>query len=402
MTTQPMAPVDVAWLHIDGPVNLAQVTGIVLTRKPLDFTKVKAVFDARLRRYRRFRQRVVERGFPIATPCWEDMPDFVIEQKLHHFALPAPHDYAALVDLISDLAGTPLDHKRPLWHAHVVDGVDGGSALIIRFHHCMGDGTAMIGVIRHLFDTARAAAVVPAESLAGESAGAGRTEGSLAPALDAVAIAARKYGRRRVHLAYATFGRERVVQRDRVHRARPDQQRIGCVRRALVAVPAALHDEAQAVRAREVLGGHDVRGLLRRHREDAGRATPPVDPAGRLRARRLLADEVGVAQIAQGVSSDADPVALRKRLRFMGACARVHWKAGTQEGPRRGAPAPPMFKCSARHSRMVAPRKLVRPHVVHADRGVQARSIRPSGRETVRPSTSPPMTGIKDSTGRRP
>ena len=36
MTAQPMAPADVAWFHIDGPVNLAQVTGIVLTRKPLE------------------------------------------------------------------------------------------------------------------------------------------------------------------------------------------------------------------------------------------------------------------------------------------------------------------------------------------------------------------------------
>jgi len=186
-----MAPVDVAWLHIDGPVNLAQVTGIVLTRKPLDFAKVKAIYAARLTRFPRFRQRVVERGLPIAAPCWEDMPDFAIEQQLHHVALPAPHDQAALVDLISDLAATPLDRGRPLWQAHVVDGVDGGSALIMRIHHCVGDGTAMMAVIRHLFDATRAAAVVPAAATAPAFAGSARIENSIAYALDAIATPAR-------------------------------------------------------------------------------------------------------------------------------------------------------------------------------------------------------------------
>lgn len=191
MKTQPMAPVDVAWFHIDGPVNLAQVTGIALTRKPLDFAKVKTVFTARLGRFRRFRQRAVERGFPIATPCWEDMPDFAIEQQLHHVALPAPHDDAALADLISDLAGTPLDRERPLWEAHVVDGVGGGSALIMRIHHCVGDGTAMMAVIRELFDATRAAPVVPAAKAAPASAGSARIESPIAYARDAVAASAK-------------------------------------------------------------------------------------------------------------------------------------------------------------------------------------------------------------------
>ena len=186
-----MAPADVAWFHIDGPVNLAQVTGIVLTRKPLAFARVKAVFNARLARFRRFRQRVVERGFPIASPCWEDMPDFAIEQQLHHVALPAPHDQTALADLISDLAATPLDRERPLWQAHVVDGIDGGSALIIRIHHCLGDGTGMMAVVRHLFDATRNPPVAPPAAAAPASAGTARTDGAIAFGLDAIATAAR-------------------------------------------------------------------------------------------------------------------------------------------------------------------------------------------------------------------
>ena len=149
-----MTPVDAAWYHMDGPANLAMVTSVLLTKEPLDFDKVRAIYEERLIRFDRFRQRVVERGFPIATPHWEDMPHFDIDQHLHRIALPAPHDEAALKVLLADFASSPLDREQPLWQAHLVDGVDGGSALVTRFHHCIADGTAMMTLMQHLFDPA--------------------------------------------------------------------------------------------------------------------------------------------------------------------------------------------------------------------------------------------------------
>jgi len=47
MTTHPMSPVDAAWYHMDGPANLAMVTGIMLTKEPLDFKTVRAVYKRR-------------------------------------------------------------------------------------------------------------------------------------------------------------------------------------------------------------------------------------------------------------------------------------------------------------------------------------------------------------------
>jgi WS/DGAT/MGAT family acyltransferase len=94
----------------------------------------------------------VEPALPLGPPHWEDVPHFEVEQQLHHIALPAPHDEAALMELVSDLASTPLDRARPLWQVHVVDAVEGGSALVMRFHHCLGDGTAMMALSQQLFD----------------------------------------------------------------------------------------------------------------------------------------------------------------------------------------------------------------------------------------------------------
>src|SRR5664279_1239162 len=147
MTTHPMSPVDAAWYHMDGPANLAMVTGIMLTKERLDFKTVRGLYKRRWAGFDRFRQRVVERGFPMPIPQWEDMPNFDIDQHVHRIALPAPHDRAALRALINDIASSPLDHEQPLWQVHVIDNVEGGSALITRYHHCIGDGTAMLAVI---------------------------------------------------------------------------------------------------------------------------------------------------------------------------------------------------------------------------------------------------------------
>ena len=69
----------------------------------------------------------------------------------------------------------------------------------------------------------------------------------------------------------AALRHERVVQRDAVHRPRPDQQRVGRVRGALIAVPAALHDQPQVVLAREVDGRRRRRRRPRGDGIDAGR-----------------------------------------------------------------------------------------------------------------------------------
>ena len=191
MTTHPMSPVDAAWYHMDGPANLAMVTGILLTKERLDFKKVSALYKRRLVGFDRFRQRVVERGFPMSTPQWEDVSNFDIDQHLHHVALPLPRDHAALTALINDIASTPLDHEQPLWQVHVVDDFDGGSALIMRLHHCIGDGTAMMTVIQRLFDA------TPSASPRAASAGGAKVERELlgrllTPALDTIERAARK------------------------------------------------------------------------------------------------------------------------------------------------------------------------------------------------------------------
>jgi len=161
-STQPLDPVDAAWYHMDGPANPAVVTAVVQTARPIDFGKVRAAFEDRLLAFERFRQRVVERGIAFDTPHWEDVGDVDIDRHVHRAALPAPHDESALVDLVSELASRPLDHALPLWQVHVVERVGPGSAVVLRYHHCIGDGAAMMSVAERLFEHPRRRAGRPA------------------------------------------------------------------------------------------------------------------------------------------------------------------------------------------------------------------------------------------------
>ena len=183
MSRRSMSPGDAVWFHMDGPVNTAVITSILITKTPLDFEKVKRVYTHRLARFRRFSERVVEAGLPLPTPHWEAIPDFAIEQQMHHVALPPPGDDAALTDLISDIASTPMDHARPLWDVHVVDGVGAGSALITRMHHCIADGTANALIARTLFDTTPDGLLEPDAEPASTGAEAGTVEQLFAPML---------------------------------------------------------------------------------------------------------------------------------------------------------------------------------------------------------------------------
>lgn len=157
MARHSMSPVDAAWFHMDGPANPAVVTAIAITRRPLDIERVRRDFTRRLLRFDRFRQRVVESGLGLTTPEWDDVSDLDMALHVRHVALPAPGDEEALRTLVEDLASQPLDHERPLWQAHVVDNVGTGGALVMRYHHCIGDGRAMMLVASRLFAMPRSA-----------------------------------------------------------------------------------------------------------------------------------------------------------------------------------------------------------------------------------------------------
>jgi diacylglycerol O-acyltransferase / wax synthase len=157
-----LSSADTAWLHMDRPTNLMVINSVDLFDQPLDWDRVKEITQTRLvDRYPRFRQRVVESRLPLRAPRWEDDPDFALEHHMHHLALPAPGDRAALQELVGDLMTQPLDRNRPLWHTYMVDGFGDGAAIIHRMHHCIADGVALARVMLSMTDAQPDAGIGP-------------------------------------------------------------------------------------------------------------------------------------------------------------------------------------------------------------------------------------------------
>jgi WS/DGAT/MGAT family acyltransferase len=157
-----MSNADAAWLHMDRPTNLMVVNSLLWFDEPVDVDRVREILRSRLvEPFPRFRQLVTEPRVGIGVPSWEDDPNFDLDLHVHNLAVPAPGDKRALQALVSDLIVTRLDRRKPLWDWYLVDSFAGGMAMIVRIHHCIGDGIALSRVLLSLTDTHPDAGIAP-------------------------------------------------------------------------------------------------------------------------------------------------------------------------------------------------------------------------------------------------
>ncbi len=146
-----ISAVDTAWLRMDRPGNLMMICGVVLLGGHVPLRRLRHMLEQRFLTYARFRQRPVQYG---SIAFWEDDASFDIDRHVVGIALPREGGKRELQTLASRLAATPLDPAHPLWQYHLVEHYDGGSAIVMRMHHCYADGIALIGVLLSMTDSA--------------------------------------------------------------------------------------------------------------------------------------------------------------------------------------------------------------------------------------------------------
>ena len=152
-----MSKVDTAWLRMDSHSNLMMINGVWTLSPGITWDALCDRVQQRLLQYPRFRQRVVEDA---AGATWVEDRNFDIAAHVLREKLPHRQGHSmqrALQDRVGELAMQPLDTRRPLWQMHLIEdfvGDDGqpGSALIVRIHHCIADGIALISVTMSLVD----------------------------------------------------------------------------------------------------------------------------------------------------------------------------------------------------------------------------------------------------------
>jgi WS/DGAT/MGAT family acyltransferase len=152
--------VDTAWLRMDQPTNLMMIVGVWMFEGRLELDAVRRTVATRFLAFRRFGQCAVQDA---AGAWWQEPDSFDIADHVVSTRLPGRGGKRELERLVSELASTPLDPARPLWQFHVIDNYAGGSALVMRIHHCYADGIALVQVVLSMTgESAKASLKAPA------------------------------------------------------------------------------------------------------------------------------------------------------------------------------------------------------------------------------------------------
>jgi len=152
-----MSTVDTAWLRMDSDGNLMMIVAVLIFDRPLDMPRFRHAMETRFLKYSRFRSRVTR---DMTGSAWWQQEEIDLDYHIVRSSLPDAGkggNKKALERMVAELSGTPLDFSRPLWQMHIVDncaGEDGKTrqGVIIRIHHCIADGMALVGVLLSMFD----------------------------------------------------------------------------------------------------------------------------------------------------------------------------------------------------------------------------------------------------------
>lgn len=158
MSRQRVASNDAMWLQ-DTATNL-MVINAVFTTDRIDLASFRQAFLERVidaaagARFGRFRQRITLVG---RVPHWEIDPAFDLSRQIFAARNPDLATAEKLQAYVGAEASQPLPEDRPRWQIQVVeDFEEGGSAFVVRIHHSIADGMALVSVIFALMEEATA------------------------------------------------------------------------------------------------------------------------------------------------------------------------------------------------------------------------------------------------------
>jgi WS/DGAT/MGAT family acyltransferase len=154
---KPLSAMDASFLYMETPSQLAHVVGTLILDpqggEGYSFERVVHLLRSRMHLMEPFRRRLLPVPMNLGHPVWVEDPDFDLEAHVHRVSARAPGSMHELAEVVADIAGRPIDRSRPLWEAHLVEGLeDGKVALVTKIHHCAIDGVTGADLMANLFD----------------------------------------------------------------------------------------------------------------------------------------------------------------------------------------------------------------------------------------------------------
>jgi len=155
---QPIAPTDSLFLLGESREHPMHVGGLQLFKPPEGSGPefLREIYDGLLAQTDvapTFRKHPAFLG-GVTNVAWTTDKDVELDYHLRRSALPAPGRVRDLLELASRLHGTLLDRHRPLWEAHVIEGLDDGRfAVYSKFHHSLIDGVSAMKLMQRVLST---------------------------------------------------------------------------------------------------------------------------------------------------------------------------------------------------------------------------------------------------------
>jgi diacylglycerol O-acyltransferase / wax synthase len=145
---------DAIWLQ-DSDANLMVINAVIITDR-LDVATLRKAFQERIfegsdpARFERLRCRVTGRG---SLRYWEPDLDFDIARHIVPARGKNLNSLKGVQAYVGKMANRKLKDDRPRWEIKVIEHFEkDASALLIRIHHCIGDGMALVSLMFALMD----------------------------------------------------------------------------------------------------------------------------------------------------------------------------------------------------------------------------------------------------------
>lgn len=101
----------------------------------------------------RLTHRVVESPLRTGSPSWVADPDFRVSRHMHHVRLPAPGGTRELMETVEWRVSAAFDPLHPPWEITLVEGYEGDrAAVVLKWHHSLGDAVTIVAAVRRLMD----------------------------------------------------------------------------------------------------------------------------------------------------------------------------------------------------------------------------------------------------------
>ena len=155
---QPISPTDLIFLLGESREHPMHVGGLQLFAPP-DGTGpefLRGIYDVLVGQTEvqpTFRKHPAFFG-GVTNLVWSSEKEVDLDYHLRRSALPTPGRVRELLELVSRLHGTLLDRHRPLWEAHLIEGLDDGRfAVYTKFHHALIDGVSAMKLMQGTLTT---------------------------------------------------------------------------------------------------------------------------------------------------------------------------------------------------------------------------------------------------------